>query len=90
VGRGEAGRDQDHRAIRKGQQERSPASAVAAEVKYLHEQNVVHGDLKASNIILDAIERNDWFRCVQARVSDYGLIWNRLPRLARHSSVDDG
>jgi serine/threonine protein kinase len=52
---------------------------VAQGMKYLHEQNVVHGDLKASNIILDATERKkDGFWCVQARVSDYGLTGVKL------------
>lgn len=50
---------------------------IAEGMKYLHEQNVIHGDLKVSNVILNAAEKKniyeDNFWCVQVKLAEYGL-----------------
>ncbi|KAG0564008.1 hypothetical protein KC19_8G075700 [Ceratodon purpureus] len=59
---------------------------IAEAMKYLHEQNVMHGDLKGNNIILDATERKkDGFWCVQVKLADYGL--SRLKQCLRPTSA---
>ncbi|KAG0557350.1 hypothetical protein KC19_11G122700 [Ceratodon purpureus] len=57
-------------------------------MKYLHENNVMHGNLKMSDIILNATEKKnsyeDNFWCVQVKLADYGL--SRLKQTMRPSS----
>lgn len=57
---------------------------IAEAMKYLHDKNVMHGDLKASNIILDATERKkDGFWFLHVKLADYGL--SRLKQCLRPS-----
>ena len=59
---------------------------IAEAMKYLHEQNVMHGDLKANNIILDAKERKkDGFWSVHVKLADYGL--SRMKQRLRPTSA---
>nr|PNR31943.1 hypothetical protein PHYPA_026066 [Physcomitrium patens] len=58
---------------------------IAEGMRYLHDQNVIHGDLKATDIILDATERKDNFSCVRVKLADYGL--SKLRQSMRPSSA---
>jgi serine/threonine protein kinase len=61
-------------------------------MKYLHKNNVMHGNLKISDIILNATEKKntyeDNFWCIQVKLADYGL--SRLKQSMRPSTATQG